>query len=262
MSIVSSRPHVAPVRDVPSSRLPAWHPARPGSRGPRSGSPVEIVRTSDGSASDGLVVGVADRDWVVEQLSVDGPGLLGGPADHLIGSSLLDSVHATDRPLLASAGARALRDHASVAIEVHVGRPGRWSSVRLVVTPMVDGEPRLGFTISDAELAHGSARTARLEQHLERIGRELEAAGLNMHRGEDLDLDLLPGVDDLSPRQWEVLRRLLRGERVPGIARDLFISASTVRNHLTAIFAKVGVHSQEELITRLKGRADVASVGH
>lgn len=45
---------------------------------------------------------------------------------------------------------------------------------------------------------------------------------------------------------------MLRGERVPGIARDLFISASTVRNRPTAIFAKVGVHSQEELLARLR----------
>ena len=62
----------------------------------------------------------------------------------------------------------------------------------------------------------------------------------------------LDGVEELSPRQWEVLQRLLRGERVPGIARALFLSPSTVRNHLTSIFAKVGVHSQEELIQRLR----------
>jgi DNA-binding CsgD family transcriptional regulator len=48
---------------------------------------------------------------------------------------------------------------------------------------------------------------------------------------------------------------LLQGERVPGIARSLFLSASTVRNHLTAIFAKFGVHSQEELIQLLRAQS-------
>jgi DNA-binding CsgD family transcriptional regulator len=247
MTIVSSPPTTARLRDAPL-RPPGGSPVRP-ARGPWPAAGVEVGRAPGAGV---LVVGVAHRSWVIEQISVDGPELLGGPAGQLIGSSLLDSVHAKDRATLATASARALRDRTSVAVDVHIGHTGRWSLVRLVVTPMLDGEPRLGFTISD-DSAPGSARTVRLEQHLERIGRELEAAGLNLHRSQDLDLDLLPGVDDLSPRQWEVLRRLLRGERVPGIARDLFISASTVRNHLTAIFAKVGVHSQEELITRLKG---------
>jgi DNA-binding NarL/FixJ family response regulator len=57
-----------------------------------------------------------------------------------------------------------------------------------------------------------------------------------------------PGVAELSPRQWEVLTRLLHGDRVPRIAEELFLSQSTVRNHLADIFRKMGVHSQEELL--------------
>lgn len=34
----------------------------------------------------------------------------------------------------------------------------------------------------------------------------------------------------VSPRQWEVLPRVMQGERVPDIARDLFVSLSTVRH--------------------------------
>jgi hypothetical protein len=36
-----------------------------------------------------------------------------------------------------------------------------------------------------------------------------------------------------------------RGERVLPIARDLYLSQSTVRNHLTAAFQRLGVHFQE-----------------
>jgi DNA-binding CsgD family transcriptional regulator len=46
-------------------------------------------------------------------------------------------------------------------------------------------------------------------------------------------------------------RRLVRGERVPTIARDLFLGQSTVRNHLSAMYRKVGVRSQPELLARL-----------
>jgi DNA-binding NarL/FixJ family response regulator len=41
--------------------------------------------------------------------------------------------------------------------------------------------------------------------------------------------------------------RLLRGDRVPAIATELFVSQSTVRNPLSAVFRKTGVNSQPEL---------------
>jgi DNA-binding NarL/FixJ family response regulator len=55
----------------------------------------------------------------------------------------------------------------------------------------------------------------------------------------------------LTSRERDVLARLLEGERVPAIAAGLFVSQSTVRNHLSAIFRKFGVHSQTELMRRL-----------
>jgi DNA-binding NarL/FixJ family response regulator len=41
---------------------------------------------------------------------------------------------------------------------------------------------------------------------------------------------------------------LLRGLRVPTIARTMYLSPSTVRNHLAAAYQKLGVASQEELM--------------
>ena len=45
--------------------------------------------------------------------------------------------------------------------------------------------------------------------------------------------------------------RLVHGERVSDIAAALFLSPSTVRNHLTAIYKKFGVHSQAGLLAKL-----------
>jgi DNA-binding NarL/FixJ family response regulator len=45
---------------------------------------------------------------------------------------------------------------------------------------------------------------------------------------------------------------LQRGERVPGIAREMYVSQSTVRNHLAAIFRKTGVNSQADLLALLR----------
>ena len=69
----------------------------------------------------------------------------------------------------------------------------------------------------------------------------------------------VPGISELSSRELDVLTRLLAGHRVPAIAGALFISQSTVRNHLSSIFKKLRVDSQQELINLLIARMDTSS---
>jgi PAS domain S-box-containing protein len=57
-----------------------------------------------------------------------------------------------------------------------------------------------------------------------------------------------PILKELSAREREVLEHLMTGSRVDAIASQLFISPSTVRNHLKSIYRKVNVSSQSELI--------------
>jgi DNA-binding NarL/FixJ family response regulator len=52
----------------------------------------------------------------------------------------------------------------------------------------------------------------------------------------------------LSEREIEILRLARRGLPNPQIAESLHISAGTVRNHLSAIYAKLGVHSRHEAL--------------
>jgi DNA-binding NarL/FixJ family response regulator len=63
------------------------------------------------------------------------------------------------------------------------------------------------------------------------------------------DLDLIEG---LSAREVEIIGALADGRRVTQIAGDLGISIHTVRNHLRSIFRKMGVHSQTELLDRVR----------
>jgi len=57
----------------------------------------------------------------------------------------------------------------------------------------------------------------------------------------------------LSDREAQVVRLLLSGHRVPRIARQLHLSASTIRNHLSMVYRKLGVNSQQELILLFHG---------
>ena len=55
---------------------------------------------------------------------------------------------------------------------------------------------------------------------------------------------------ELSERQLEVLSRALLGESSAEIAKGLYISDLTVRNHLHAIYERVGVSGRRELLGR------------
>jgi DNA-binding CsgD family transcriptional regulator len=64
-------------------------------------------------------------------------------------------------------------------------------------------------------------------------------------------------VVSLTKREQEVLAHLAEGGRVATVAKALFVSPHTVRNHLRSIFAKLGVHSQPELLEHVRENPEV-----
>jgi ligand-binding sensor domain-containing protein/DNA-binding NarL/FixJ family response regulator len=69
------------------------------------------------------------------------------------------------------------------------------------------------------------------------------------------NLEEVLGTFDLTEREDEILRLVLQGARNKDIEKKLFISASTVRNHLYNIYQKLGVGSRLELINRIAREA-------
>ncbi|WP_395671087.1 response regulator [Phenylobacterium sp.] len=61
----------------------------------------------------------------------------------------------------------------------------------------------------------------------------------------------MPGVDNLTARQREVLDELLLGRSSKEIARTLAVAEGTVKIHLAAIYRALGVRSRAEAISRL-----------
>jgi DNA-binding CsgD family transcriptional regulator len=97
-----------------------------------------------------------------------------------------------------------------------------------------------------------SGRVRELEDHLRRIAREVTASGVAA-LGTSMPTALeVPAVARLTSREYEIVVRLAAGQRVPGNARQLFLSESTIRNHLTSAYRKFGVSSQVELLERLR----------
>ena len=57
----------------------------------------------------------------------------------------------------------------------------------------------------------------------------------------------------LTPREGDVLRLLARGRTSPVIQEKLFLSHNTVKTHVRHIYAKMDIHSQQELIDIVEG---------
>jgi PAS domain S-box-containing protein len=57
-----------------------------------------------------------------------------------------------------------------------------------------------------------------------------------------------PRAEQLTRRQREVLRLLVEGASTREIARRMYVSVPTVRNHIHAILAKLHVHSRLEAV--------------
>jgi adenylate cyclase len=77
--------------------------------------------------------------------------------------------------------------------------------------------------------------------------REAQRSNLAAFEASELEL--------LSAREKEVLALISSGLRTGQVAKRLFVSTHTVRNHLKALFRKLGVNSQAELVARGQARA-------
>ena len=219
-------------------------------------SGVPATRLDLGGA---VAVGSIDLELRILSCSADIAEILGCDPETVIGETLTARVHPDDVATLLLGVGRAVADEHGAAMHVRARTADDgYAGVRLVVNPIRGTTAaRLGFVMT-AESAErgGDARIADLERHLWRIALEVETAGVAHGVQRVPDADTVSGIEELSPRQWEIVTRLLRGERVPDIARALFLSQSTVRNQLGAVYRKLGVHSQSELLALLRGRLD------
>jgi DNA-binding CsgD family transcriptional regulator len=201
------------------------------------------------------VLGTVDDLWRIKQVSADVGTLLGYQADDVIGHSVESLVYAGDLPSLLIASGEALRAGGGASVHVHVRNAAdQWQLCRALITPLAGNRApriRFAFVLTDPVATRADDRTGALEGHLRRIAREVAEAGVLAAVLERPTAAAFPGLSGLSWRQLEIVMGLLAGERVRMIARRLYLSESTVRNHLTSVYRKLGVSSQEELLTVL-----------
>lgn len=199
-----------------------------------------------------VAVGCTDVNWNVLMVSTEIKDLIDRTPAEVTGQSFLGLIDPRDVDLvLGSAGAP--EEPRSLPQVRFLLPTGENVEICVLLAPRTDPEPGTRFAMVgriESYLPQQVDRVADLELRLRRIGAEVRAAGLI-----EAALPVLqnhPELNALSTRQWEILSRLLEGERVPTIASELYISQSTVRNHLSMIFQRFGVHSQAELLEKLR----------
>ncbi len=144
------------------------------------------------------------------------------------GCSLLEFVHRDDRPVL--------RDYCS---RLAGGGPGN-----IIVFRISGGDKTLTAILCKAALTSGST-----------VIRSILWNAMDLR--EIADFITIPAesffiVYKLSPREREVLKLMLTGYKTREIARTLFITESTVKNHISAIYSAVGVKNKDGLFNVLK----------
>lgn len=132
---------------------------------------------------------------------------------------------------------------------------------------VVDASPATGVVllVTDAHrsrlLADAFRAGARGVADVEAQPAEVHAALLAVYHGHGavppaLLLDLAPVAgrglrpihSPLSNREWEIVDRLIAGDSPADVAHALFLTEATVRSHLKHMYAKLDVHSRDELI--------------
>ena len=245
---VSAWAVIGPRRHALATLLPNYEYPRGSSGASRTAHPGVVV------------VGTMGPEWRIDRVTSDAEGLLGYSPQELLGQSALTIVDSQDAGVLVLLAAHSAARAGGASAQVRL-RPRSGASVpaRMTLQPLV-GTPdeRFSFVLSVAEDTTTDGDTADgmplggLPAVLQRNEREIRAAGLAAWLTALPSALEMPELCLLTAREYEIVLRLVTGRRVAAIAKELFLSPSTVRNHLTTIYRKFGVHSQVELLDRLR----------
>jgi DNA-binding CsgD family transcriptional regulator len=155
---------------------------------------------------------------------------------------------AVPRCLSALAEASASQNGVTLHLDILSGVEGPPLACEVLILPL-EPSPSCSFVfLPIAQGTQGEHESGDLSAILLRLGRGAKVAQAARGVFRSGVTRAVPGLSQLTTRELEIMNRLLEGDRVPSIAKSLFLSQSTIRNHLASVFAKIGVSSQQELV--------------
>jgi len=210
---------------------------------------------------ENLMIGTIDTQWRVDRITGADDAVLAYRPQQILGNSAFIAIHPED-----VGNGMLLAAHSTVRKGVAFGRirmaarDGGWVTRRVSLQPLI-GEGSDGFAFTVCREAGHPRDADRSKNATEGLSAVLQAAdadrktfGLAAWMAAFPTALRAPELSTLTAREYEILLRLAFGDRVRTIAEDLHLSRSTVRNHLTTVFRKFDVSSQDELLARLRPR--------
>lgn len=199
-----------------------------------------------------------DHDWRLQFIAPELESL-GDTSENILGFSVLPNIHPSDLATFMRVGEdvrtgesekttiqaryRATKTESGyftveATLDRPSGMPRGWLSVTTRVSNAIANE--VGFENRLEEIT----RTAiREEPREEFVGNPISAQGIRR----------LIDAYQLTERERQIMTLLADGYRVRTMSRTLHLSNGTIRNYLSAIFHKVGVRSQSELMELILG---------
>jgi DNA-binding CsgD family transcriptional regulator len=206
-----------------------------------------------------LVAGTADESLLINRIGGDVKATLGWRPRELLGQSLLGLVSPEDLPVWLAAIAQAAGAAAGATMTLRARHAAGGSVACGALILPTSPAPTCAFTLTPQSIpapAVGDERSD-LTEKITRLRQGIDAAARPAALSAQPQRPDLP-LPRLSPREVEIVGRLIGGDRVPAIAQSIFLSQSTVRSHLARAYAKLGVGSQQELIDLLRrGGSDI-----
>jgi len=224
-------------------------PADPRSR--RGKGLVSSLRLSSRS-DDPPVVGTADANLVIKRISGKTEPLFGRGPREILGLSILTLVgNSSVAYLLAAIGEVTASGRGTTLLVKAKANVNEEELCQLLIVPLLPAPSLVFAFLPGAAPALCLQSVPEMDRALKRLVDGVSAVQ-SSQRLAFLASSNLSGFAQLTPRELDVASRLLTGDRVPVIAASLYVSKSTIRNHLSSIYHKLGVSSQQELVHALR----------
>jgi len=191
---------------------------------------IRLLLADDQALVRGALTALLNLEPDLEVVSEVGTGDVVVPAvlEHRPDVALLDVEMPGLDGISATAAARAAAPETKVLIVTTFGRPG---FLRRALQAGASG-----FVVKDTPASQLADAVRRIHQGLRVVDPALATDSL------------LAGESPLTARESDVLRAARDGSSVAAIARKLFLSEGTVRNHLSAAIGKTNAGNRAEAV--------------
>ena len=198
------------------------------------------------------VIGTVNTNLAIDRVSSEVEELLGMPASSILHSPLLHFAEGDAAGQLLLAVAQATMNGRGMSTRIPLRRTDGSAIVTDVAILPLTPTPSFAFVLTDPTANDRGSPPSSTSSLLTALAQMLDCLETSKSVA---DCAPVAGLEQLSTREFHVVGMLMQGDRVPAIARAMFLSPSTVRNHLSSVFRKLGVGSQQELISLLRQKS-------